>query len=177
MVNLIDATYGSALFELALETNTLEETHQAYTQVVQILANQPQFMQILNSPQLEKEVKKDSLQQVFGKEVPGMLLNFMKLLIDKNRFYYVSDIERAFDELYNEHHNIEVATVYSAKALSEQEVAKVMAMLEKKLNKKIKLVCKIDEKLIAGLRIKVKDQVLDNTVLTRLQNLKKQVAN
>lgn len=177
MASVINQTYGSALFDLATESNSLEEVNQAYAFVVATLQAQPEYLTILNSPQLGKDHKKSSLESVFGSEIPKILLHFLKLLIDKNRFYYVFDIQGAFVEFYNELHNIEIATLYSAKPLSSEEEAKVVKMLEEKTKKKIKLVCKIDETLIAGLRIKVKDQVLDNTVLTRLQNLKKQVRN
>lgn len=177
MASVINQTYGSALFDLAKECNAIEEVNQAYTFVVSTLRTQPDYLTILNSPQLGKDHKKNSLESVFGNDIPKILLHFMKLLIDKNRFNYLFDIQNAFVEYYNEMHNIEIATLYSAKPLSSEEELKVVKMLEEKTKKTIKLVCKIDETLIAGLRIKVKDQVLDNTVLTRLQNLKKQVSN
>ena len=49
--------------------------------------------------------------------------------------------------------------------------------LEKKLQKKVDFVLSTDKDLIAGIRIKINDQIIDNTALGRLQRLKRTVLN
>lgn len=177
MASVVESTYGTALFELSQELNLCEEITQDFQAMIDVLHTQPDFVKLMNSPQLDKQVKKQLFDEVFQGNVETVLLNFVKLLIDKNRVYYVFDIQRAFMALYYEHRDIEVVQLTSAHALDEAANQRIVAMLETKLNKKVKLVCSIDESLIAGIRIKVKDQVIDNTVLTRLTNMKKQVVN
>ena len=48
-------------------------------------------------------------------------------------------------------------------------------MLKEKLNKNVELTVDVDPDLIAGLKVKAKDIVLDNTVKTRLDNLKEKL--
>mgnify|MGYP002514669586 CR=1 FL=1 len=45
-------------------------------------------------------------------------------------------------------------------------------MLEKRTNKKIELRCKVNEDLIAGIRIKINDDILDNSAAAHLSRMK-----
>ena len=53
--------------------------------------------------------------------------------------------------------------------------AKIAKMLEKRTNKKIELRCKVNEDLIAGIRIKINDDILDNSAAAHLSRMKEQV--
>ena len=132
----------------------------------------PDFMRVLTHPKIHKEEKKQTLTSVFGSEVDHMVLNFAKLLIDKSRFQNFHDITREFVKQYNEVHNIEVAYVRSAKKLDDAEISRLKSMLEKKLSKTVELKIQEDPDLLAGLRIKINDMVLDNTARSRMDNLK-----
>ena len=60
----------------------------------------------------------------------------------------------------------------SAASLSEEEVARLKATLEKKLNKKVDFVLSVDSDLIAGIRMKINDQIIDNSARGKLERLK-----
>ena len=106
-----------------------------------------------------------------------MLLNFLKLLIDKGRFAKIEEIRREYNKAYNDFNNIQVVHVKSATPLQKEEIAKLKETLEKKLQKKVDFVLSTDKDLIAGIRIKINDQIIDNTALGRLQRLKRTVLN
>ena len=65
----------------------------------------------------------------------------------------------------------------SAASLSEEEVARLKATLEKKLNKKVDFVLSVDSDLIAGIRMKINDQIIDNSARGKLERLKGSVQN
>ena len=65
----------------------------------------------------------------------------------------------------------------SAASLSEEEVARLKATLEKKLNKKVDFVLSVDSDLIAGIRMKINDQIIDNSARGKLERLKGTVQN
>ena len=61
--------------------------------------------------------------------------------------------------------------VISAAALSEQQLAKISAAMEKRLSRKVKLNCKIDKSVMAGVIIRAGDMVIDGSVRGRLERL------
>lgn len=65
-----------------------------------------------------------------------------------------------------------MAYVRSAKKLGDAEISRLKSMLEKKLSKTVELKIQEDPDLLAGLRIKINDMVLDNTARSRMDNLK-----
>lgn len=67
--------------------------------------------------------------------------------------------------------------VKSATKLKDSEVQKLKETLETKLNKKVEFVLTTDESLLAGIRIKINDQIIDNSADGRLQRLKHAVLN
>ena len=78
---------------------------------------------------------------------------------------------------YNVENHIQVVYVNSATALNDEQIAKLKVALMNKLNQKVELVLRVDEDLMAGIRIKINDQIIDNTAKNKLERLKKVVAS
>lgn len=171
MASLVAKNYSDALFELAEETNCLDDVKSDLVVIADVLKTNNEFKKVMCHPSIEKKDKKEVLIKVFD-GMNHLVSNFVQLLVDKNRFMAFNDICEEFIKHYNEVKNIEIAKVYSAKALSSDELEKIKAMLEKKTNKTIELKTYVDESLIAGVKVKIKDEVLDNTVINRLTKMK-----
>lgn len=175
MAGLVAQNYGDALFSLAKEEDKLTTYKEQLEMVLSALQKEPEFLRLLAHPKMDKEQKKEMIDSVFKPALDKTVLNFMKLLIDKSRFSHIQDICHAFHDMYNKEYGIMVAYVTSAKALDEQEVQSLREVLETKTKKKVELVVNVDEDLMAGIRVKIGDQVIDNTARTRLENLKDMV--
>lgn len=165
-------SYSDALYEIAVEENKSAD----YLKQLQLIQEQLEihqaFFRILKHPKIAKEQKKQSVEDVFGKEIDHTVLNFLKLLIDKGRFQEIAEITKEFAKRYRNENNIVVAYVKSAQALSAEEQKRLCDMLEKKLSKQVELNLSIDKELLAGMRIKLNDLVLDYTALGHLEHLK-----
>lgn len=177
MASVVAQSYADALFSIALEEEKLDLYKEQLCNLQKQLQEHPDFMRILTHPKIAKDEKKDVLESVFGKDIEHTVCNFLKLLIDKGRFQNLSDITKEFVKRYNKENNIEVAIITSAKALQDDEISRLKTMLEQKLAKKVEMRFHIDEDVIAGIRIKIGDQVLDNTAKNRMDALKSLVQN
>lgn len=175
MAGLVAHNYADALFAIAMEEHKLDVYMDEFSMIMTSLDEEPEFMRLLAHPKMDKVQKKEMLESVFLKAVDNMVLNFLKLLIDKNRFSHVMEIGTIFHSLYNEEKGIQVALVTTARPLSEQESQRLTKMLEDKIQKKVELVILEDASLMAGIRVKIGDQVIDNTAKSRLHNLKELV--
>lgn len=172
MAGIAAKSYSDALFSLGQECAKLDVFKQQLTAIDAQLKEEPAFMQVLSHPKIHKDEKKKTLDAVFENEIDHLLLNFLKLLIDKSRFLCFHDIVKEFMKRYNEENNIVVAYAASAQELSDAEIQRLKEMLETKLNKTVEMRVRVDADLLAGVRIKIKDMVLDHTAKNRIENLK-----
>ena len=106
-----------------------------------------------------------------------MLINFMKLLIDKGHFKAMHEIVKEYIRNYNEVNHIQVVYVKSAAALKEEEAKRLKKTLEEKLNKTIDMRLSVDEELIAGIRVKINDTLIDNSALSRLERMHREIVS
>lgn len=162
--------YASAAFEYACEQNTLSEWSEQLA-LLSVIAADAQVNQLLDSPAFTREQRGEILLKIGKGKLTQPVENLVKLLAENDRLAAIGDIHVQFEVLKAEHEGTIEATVLSAQALPEAQQKKIIASLEKRLNKKIELKCEIDESLIGGAIIKAGDLVIDGSVKTRLGKL------
>lgn len=172
---MIAQNYADALFSIGKEEHKLDAFREQLKTVEDSLQKEPQFAHLLTHPKMGKEQKKEMLTSVYEKTVDTTVLNFMKLLVDKSRFSHIREICQAFYSLYHEEYQIEVAYVSTAVPLQEEDIAQLKQVLEHKIKKKTELVITVNKEMMAGIRVKIGDQVMDNSASARLANLKETV--
>lgn len=173
MASLIATEYSEALFELATEAQKVREYKNQLIEMNQVISENSDLKQVLYSPKINKEDKKSILKQIFSYDT--MVMNFVQLLVDRNHISAISAIKDAFVSAANTYLNIEVVKVTSATELQETELKELKDLLEKKLNKEVEIVSEVVPENIAGIRIKVKDVVYDNTVASKLDKMKQEI--
>ncbi len=171
MANDVAGRYAEALFQLSKENDQVaERKEEAEVILAQVQAN-PDLSGFFRAVQISKDEKKE----VIGKIFDGFLtetVNFLKLLVDKDRMYYLCPILEEFIARADEDLGIETATVTSARALDSEQLAKIKAALEAKTGRKIKLINKLDESLIAGIKVAAGNTVTDVSVARQIEEMK-----
>lgn len=175
MASLAATRYSQALFELGVDEKKLDIFKSNLVDIDRVIVENKDLAKVLKHPKVDKGERKRLLDEIF-KGIDPLVMNFLKLLVDRNRFQSIHDIKRYFIRLYNEYNGIEVAYIYSATRLSNEDLDAIVKMLETKRKKKIEYETRIDASLIAGIRIKVADEVLDNTIENQLNRMKDKVA-
>ena len=127
---------------------------------------------VLTSPILERESKKKIIIEIFSEKISPSLLNFLKLLADRQRIGIVTSILDRFLEIYRENSNIALATVTSAVELTDDQ----KGLITKKIiniagTEKLELVTKIDPSLIGGFVASVGSKVIDASLASQIRKL------
>ena len=117
------------------------------------------------------EWERDFIDKVF-KDADKDIRNFMKLVIDKGRSYYMQEIFESYEKRANEELGIQKAVVTSARKLSEEDMQRIKETLAKKTGKTIVLTNKVDPSVIAGIKVTVGNNVTDITMSTRIEQLR-----
>lgn len=173
-ISLSAKNYANALVDVVNDKkSTYVQISNDFETVQQILDMSPEIKEVLNNPTVSFDLKMDIAEEIFKRDVSETMMNFLKVLIEKKRFKEFSQIHRAYIDKLNEIHNIQPVTVISAVELSEKDKLQVIKKLETKLNKTIQPEWKLDDDIIAGLVIKIDDDIIDMSIKNRLAKLKK----
>ena len=93
-------------------------------------------------------------------------------MAEKNRFDLIYDIIKIYGSLLDEINGIARVEVISAVELNDMEQGDIQAKLASKLKKQIVIKYKIDRSIIAGLVIKMGDDIIDMSIARKLENYK-----
>ena len=166
---LVAERYANALLELAGDDKfkVFDELNDAYISI----KNSKNLSEILSSPIVSIEEKKNLLMKVFEKTSSDKILNFFKFLIDKDRFYILDAIVKEYKNIINKMNNLLSINVTSAVSLTSSDKAMIKIKLEKLLNKKTELEWAVNPEIIAGLVFEFDDNIIDNSLRHKLQDL------
>ncbi len=101
----------------------------------------------------------------------GTVVNFLRLLLDKNRFGALADIARAYGELADAEAGRVRAVVTSATALGAEELERVRQALSDASGRTVVLDAVVDPTLLGGMTARVGGRVYDASLRTRLERL------
>lgn len=174
MAKLISKVYGDALYAVAEEKEKLDEIHQESKCLVDILGKEKELVRLLDNPQIKREEKKSVMDQVFGNIFCEEFMNFIRLVIDKDRQSEFRAICEHYDACYKEKRRIGTVYVTSAAELSDSQKEKLCdKILATTEYESLDMHYRVDQTLIAGMRIQIKDRVVDSSFSTKFSNLTK----
>ena len=168
----VTTTYAEALLQVVNENSQTEEMVSEVKQLLEIINDSPELEKALSSPILETDAKKKIITEIFSNKINSSLLNFLKLLADRQRIGILTSILERFLEIYRENSNIALATVTSAVELTDEQ----KGLITKKIiniagTEKLELVTKIDPSLIGGFVASVGSKVIDASLASQIRKL------
>ena len=177
MAKLISKTYGDALFSVATESGKMDSFLESAKGVREAFSENEDLVKLMNHPKVTKEEKAGILENCFKGRIEDELLGTMLLMVTKDRFFEIDEVLSYFITRVKEYNNIGLATVTSAKALSDSQKEKIKKrLLETTDYKEFEIVYKEDPSLIGGLVIRIKDRVVDSSIKTKIEKLSRNLS-
>jgi F-type H+-transporting ATPase subunit delta len=175
MAQLIADRYAGALFDIAVENNSVDSYLSEVELVYNSIADNKEFLTVLNHPQISGDEKLNILLTAFKGKISDDIIGLFSIVFKKNREGLLPEILQCFIERVKAYKGIVTAVVSSAKALSEKQLDRIRESLSKNLNKQVVIEAVVDPQLIGGLKINVCGQLIDNTVKKQLGEMKAQL--
>lgn len=171
-MNDLYSRYAIAFVELAKESKLdLYSLRAEINLLNQVFKKEPRFRRFLSLNSIKLESKYEVIDNVF-KGFNHTLINFIKLIVSKNRSAFIYDILKETLKELDAYLAIEKGVVYSSTKLSEENLIKLKKALEKKINKTLDLTNVVDKSIIGGFKICLENSIYDSTINTRLNKLK-----
>ncbi len=167
--------YAEALFEVAKGKEKLDAIRDELAQFADALDGDHELQVFFFSPYFSTAEKVAGLKRAVS-NADAELLNFLELLIEKGRMQEVFRIRHQLDELWKQENRRIDVTVTSAVELDRAVVEKVGEEIERQTGQKVELASRVDDEIIGGIVLQVGNMVLDASIRSRLEKLRKSVA-
>ncbi len=175
--------YANALLNLSRNEKNLAEVEKSFDAFVDSAYKDPRFAAFMNSPVIPRNKKEELLSQILPKGTPPLLGLFLRLVLTKKRFQILPLIESTFQSLSEKSRGIHRAEYIGAAPIEPATEKKLIAILERSSvvsgasakPATIKLVTKVDPKIIGGFILKLDERVVDASYQTKLREMKQKL--
>lgn len=164
--------YAQALGDLAFEQGRLDEVEQEMEAFLAVLNEYGDFRRVLEHQEIEYDVKAQLLREMFEEQLSKVSLNFLLLVVSKQREVYLEQMIEEFRLYANAKRGILEVEVTTAAPLTDELSDAISKKLEEVTGKRVRLMTAEDERILGGVVAKIGDLVMDGSVKTRLERLR-----
>ncbi|EMK5745968.1 F0F1 ATP synthase subunit delta [Proteus mirabilis] len=161
--------YAKAAFDFAVENQAVDKWQVMLAFTAEVVRNE-QVTELL-SGSLASEKLADIFIDLCGDQIDEHAQNLIRVMAENDRLSTLPEVLSQFIQLRAVLESTVDVEVTSAIELTKQQLANISAAMEKRLSRKVKLNCKIDKSVIAGMIIRAGDLVIDGSVRGRLERL------
>jgi F-type H+-transporting ATPase subunit delta len=162
--------YAKAAFELAQTDSNLAAWDDLLAAVASATANKG-MADWLESPKSTPEKAIEIISSVLGSDIDARFLGYLKVLANNERLSLSAEISHLFQQLRQEAEKRLQVRVVSAVALQDEQAERMKAALAKRFDRDITLQNDIDPEVLGGAIIYAGDQVIDGSLIGRLNRL------
>jgi ATP synthase F1 delta subunit len=168
--------YANALFEVAKEKGKLDAIREELGQFADAIDGDRDLQVFFFSPYFSSTEKIEGAKRALVGADPEFV-NFLELLIEKQRMTEIFRIRLQFEELWKQENRRIDVTVTSAVDLDPAVVGKIGEEIESQTGQKVDLASTVDPDILGGVVLQVGNMVLDASIRNRLEKLRKSVAS
>ncbi|AWX44579.1 ATP synthase subunit delta [Flagellimonas maritima] len=168
--------YAKATLDFAIEKKAAEAVEKDMREIAAVITENLELQNLLESPVIKGEVKKDSLYEIFDKS-QEITKGLITTLVDNKRIALLHDVAFKYVILHEKLKGEDVAFVTTAAPLTKDLEKKILVEVTKMTGNKITLENNIDESIIGGFVLRVGDLQYDASIANKLNGLKKEFAN
>ena len=163
--------YARAVFELAGDEREIDEWARRLAQLRDLLSDE-KVAAVVTNPTIPSEQRMDL---VTSAALDPEATNLAKLLIEANRVGEIGPIADEFQQLADDAAGRVRATVTTAVALDPRDRDRVADQLSHRLGKTVTMRVEVDPRILGGLKVQYGDRLIDASVATRLQQLRRRL--
>ncbi len=172
----IARVYADALFEAAEDKDSIDDVHEQLGQFADAMNESHDMRVFFFSPYFSSAEKREALSESIS-GANDELRNFLELLAEKHRMPAIFRIRARYDDLWAKANKRLEVTLTSAIELDDKVVKQVGSEIERQTERTIDLSNEVDPDILGGLILRVGNRVLDASLRSKLEKLRKEVAS
>lgn len=167
--------YAKAVFELAQEDGAID-AWQKRLDAIQAVLTDPTAVTVLSSPALGAERRAEIVEEIADPKWGKEGLNLARMLVAVRRPDLITGIVEEYGRLADEAAGRVRATAVTAVELGKADEDRLAKSLSERMGKEVRLDVKVDPAIVGGLVLHVGDRLIDASVASRLQQLRRRLA-
>ncbi|MGH2877689.1 MAG: F0F1 ATP synthase subunit delta [Solirubrobacteraceae bacterium] len=171
----IAQVYARALFEVASEKGSLDEIRAQLDAFADAMSEHRQMASFFFSPHWSVEDKKQALARVVQDADPAFD-NFLQALIERHRMPVIFRIRTELDTLTDRARHVLPVQITSAIELDEETVNSLVKRIGDQTERSVQVSRTVNPDILGGVILRVGNTILDASIKSRLEQLRKQVA-
>jgi F-type H+-transporting ATPase subunit delta len=172
----IAQVYARSLFEVATEHDNLDLVRDQLGEFAEALDASHELQMFFFSPYFSTDEKQEGLRRTVT-EADESFLNFLLLLLENHRMAVIFRVRREYDRLWREANHLLAVQITSAVQLDPSVADRVGDEIGRQTGRTVELTSTVDPEILGGIVVRVGNSIIDASIRTRLDNLRKQVVN
>jgi F-type H+-transporting ATPase subunit delta len=172
----IARVYARSLFEVATEHDTLDVVRGQLAEFAEALSDSHELQMFFFSPYFSTEEKQAGLRRAVT-EADEQFVNFLSVLLENHRMPVIFRVRREYDRLWREANQLLAVQITSAVQLDPSVAERVGDEIGRQTGRTVELTSAVDPEILGGIVVRVGNSIIDASIRTRLDNLRKQVVN
>ena len=164
--------YVVAMFEIASANDAVSAVEDDMFRLARAIESNEQLRAALNDTSLPADRRQNIVEQLLGGKAHNVTVQLVSLLVGTGHISLLPQVADALVKRASSSKQLEVAEVRSAVALTDAQKARLAEALGKAAGKPVNLKVVVDPSVIGGLVATIGDEVIDDTVRTRLDQVK-----
>ena len=171
----VSRRYAQALFSIAQDKSAVKEYLSEWSLIVETVKANAELADIFYGRLYNVAAKKALADKLFSAAVSQDVLNFLQVVLDKDRVAYLEDILANYQSMTDELFGVDAVKVVSAVPLTEAQQAALGSSIKKQTDRDVRITGEVDAALLGGLKIIIGDRHYDASVAGQLAALKQQL--
>jgi F-type H+-transporting ATPase subunit delta len=168
--------YGEALLNAAQGANQVGVVLEEIDSLIDdVFKNDARLEALLAGAAVGRYTRKEALDKAFAGKASETFYKFLLVLNDHDRLDLIRPIRWALHELNDERTRRLRVQVSSAIELTDEFQTRIRAAVHEYFQLEPVLLLNVDDSLLGGLKLRIRDTVYDATVRTRITNLRNQL--
>ena len=172
---IVARSYAQALCELAERDGRTLEFAEALQGIARLLGEHPDLRLFLETPRIEREEKQKVLREGLSGRVPGPVLNFLLLTIDKRRQRLLRSMNREYQLLVDERLGRAHVEVSLAREPEPAMLEGVKERLSRLVGREVIPHVRVVPELLGGIVFRSGDTVFDGSLRRRMAQLRRRL--
>lgn len=172
MYEYLDKRYALALYTVAEEKGKVEEYLNDLGEIVSLMKEDEEFLKVIKHPEISSRKKKIFIN-IFKGKIDEELLSFLLILIEKDRILFTEEKLKEMKKIHLERNNTLLVEIKTVIPLEENQRERLRVKLYNMYDKKIVFDEKLDKNILGGVYLRVGDDVIDGTIKSKLEEMKK----
>ena len=168
--------YAKAIFNIANKANKITEIQKEFQFIANLYKKNSAFRLLFITKRIDSNQKNEILNKILNMLSP-LTLEFLKIIINNNQSNELLNVIKKINHLSESYWGVNKVNIITATKLGDQELNELSQALSRILNNSPLINNITDPNIIGGIKLRVGNNVFDNSVNYQINQLKKTLHN